>query len=351
MKSYKKILLFGGVFDPIHIGHTKILKKAIDKIKPDITYVVPNKIPPLKSSLPISNDFERVKMIELAISGMKKVEVCNYEIESNSFYKSYTFLLLRYFKKLYPDAKLYFLIGYDRYLDFKKWEKHEEISSSCTLVVANRNGNCNKKVDNVIFINVPEVKISSHELRNKLNPAFLDKKVLEYIVSRGIYLKQQIKPLMSNYRFNHSIRVALTAHEFAKKYNSIKLSKQAKVAALCHDIAKEFSQEKLLSIVGKNYNKKLYPTIHTTHGLAASIFVQKEFLIKDKVILSAIKNHVIPPKNASVLDKIIYCADKLEPARTNKDIPKRKELYELACNNIDKAFKTVLKFNEEKYKK
>ena len=330
MKSYKKILLFGGVFDPIHIGHTKILKKAIDKIKPDITYVVPNKIPPLKSTLPISNDFERVKMIELAISGMKKVEVCNYEIESNSFYKSYTFLLLRY---------------------FKKWEKHEEVSSSCTLVVANRNGNCNKKVDNVIFINVPEVKISSHELRNKLNPAFLDKKVLEYIVSRGIYLKQQIKPLMSNYRFNHSIRVALTAHEFAKKYNSIKLSKQAKVAALCHDIAKEFSQEKLLSIVGKNYNKKLYPTIHTTHGLAASIFVQKEFLIKDKAILSAIKNHVIPPKNASVLDKIIYCADKLEPARTNKDIPKRKELYELACNNIDKAFKTVLKFNEEKYKK
>jgi nicotinate-nucleotide adenylyltransferase len=74
------------------------------------------------------------------------------------------------------------------------------------------------------------------------------------------------------------------------------------------------------------------------HGVASALYVKKHFGIKDKAILNAIANHVVPPKNIDILSMIIYCADKLEPARTKADVSNRLYYIKLAQRNLQQCF-------------
>ena len=124
MKKNKKIkiLIYGGCFDPVHKGHVYLLKKAIKNIKPDKIYIVPNSIPPLKNHDNYSYPKNRLDMCNLAFSKIKNVIVSDYEIINFKDKVSYTYQTIQHFKKQFPQADLYLLIGSDRYDDFKKWK-------------------------------------------------------------------------------------------------------------------------------------------------------------------------------------------------------------------------------------
>ena len=351
MSKIKKILIFGGSFDPVHKGHIDSCNSAIAKVDPDLTIIIPNKIPPLKSTLHASASArDRLNMCKLAFSNMGNLKISSFELRQASNAPSYTYKTIQYLLKKYPEAKLYLLVGYDRYCDFNKWKNYKYILNHVTLVVGIRNTNTldlkdDKKSIPVLF---PSVNISSAELRLKPNKEYMTEPVINYINENGLYAENHIRNLMSEYRFNHTLRVAKTAMQIARAVAPKKV-KKAYIAGMYHDVAKEFNETTILSMV-KNYDKKLYPTVHTLHGICSAMYIKDNFYINDEEILDAIRNHVIPPMECSTLSMILYCADKLEPGRTVNDVKNRRKKLSIVKKDIKKGFKLLYNEIKERYK-
>ena len=309
---------------------------------------MPNSVPPLKGRNNFSTNEQRLEMCKIAFSDIKNVTISDWEIINFKNQVSYTYKTIEHFKEIYPNDQLFFLIGTDHLQDFKEWEHWQYILQNATLVVGNRNDKkLHVPVGKFIGITIKPIDISSHELRVEPNEKYLDKKVIKYIIDQRLYTEIQVKNLMSDYRFNHTIRVKDTALEIAKvaKYPDLN---QVYYAAMYHDVAKEFGKDKVLSLV-KNYDKNYYPTIHTLHGLASAEYVEKHFNVTDKVVLEAISEHVIPHDNCSTLTKIIYCADKLEPNRTKEDVSDRKYYLNLVKKDLNKGFDKLYSEIKRKY--
>ena len=351
MSKIKKILIFGGSFDPVHKGHIDSCNSAIAKVDPDLTIIIPNKIPPLKSTLHASASArDRLNMCKLAFSNMGNLKISSFELRQASNAPSYTYKTIQYLLKKYPEAKLYLLVGYDRYCDFNKWKNYKYILNHVTLVVGIRNTNTldlkdDKKSIPVLF---PSVNISSAELRLKPNKEYMTEPVINYINENGLYAENHIRNLMSEYRFNHTLRVAKTAMQIARAVAPKKV-KKAYIAGMYHDVAKEFNEATILSMV-KNYDKKLYPTVHTLHGICSAMYIKDNFYINDEEILDAIRNHVIPPMECSTLSMILYCADKLEPGRTVNDVKNRRKKLSIVKKDLKKGFKLLYNEIKERYK-
>lgn len=351
MSKIKKILIFGGSFDPVHKGHIDSCNSAIAKVDPDLTIIIPNKIPPLKSTLHASASArDRLNMCKLAFSNMGNLKISSFELRQASNAPSYTYKTIQYLLKKYPEAKLYLLVGYDRYCDFNKWKNYKYILNHVTLVVGIRNTNTldlkdDKKSIPVLF---PSVNISSAELRLKPNKEYMTEPVINYINENGLYAENHIRNLMSEYRFNHTLRVAKTAMQIARAVAPKKV-KKAYIAGMYHDVAKEFNETTILSMV-KNYDKKLYPTVHTLHGICSAMYIKDNFYINDEEILDAIRNHVIPPMECSTLSMILYCADKLEPGRTVNDVKNRRKKLSIVKKDLKKGFKLLCNEIKERYK-
>ena len=351
MSKIKKILIFGGSFDPVHKGHIDSCNSAIAKVDPDLTIIIPNKIPPLKSTLHASASArDRLNMCKLAFSNMGNLKISSFELRQASNAPSYTYKTIQYLLKKYPEAKLYLLVGYDRYCDFNKWKNYKYILNHVTLVVGIRNTNTldlkdDKKSIPVLF---PSVNISSAELRLKPNKEYMTEPVINYINENGLYAENHIRNLISEYRFNHTLRVAKTAMQIARAVAPKKV-KKAYIAGMYHDVAKEFNETTILSMV-KNYDKKLYPTVHTLHGICSAMYIKDNFYINDEEILDAIRNHVIPPMECSTLSMILYCADKLEPGRTVNDVKNRRKKLSIVKKDLKKGFKLLYNEIKERYK-
>lgn len=145
------------------------------------------------------------------------------------------------------------------------------------------------------------------------------------------YLKGNLKES----RYNHVINVKNTAMKLAEKYD-VDIEK-TKIAALCHDCAKNMTDKELLNII-KEHNITLswieLKNIQITHGLVASIIMKEKMGIKDKDILNAVRYHTTGKNNMSMLEKIIYLADIIEPSREFKGV---EELRKLAFEDLEEA--------------
>ncbi|WP_432204847.1 bis(5'-nucleosyl)-tetraphosphatase (symmetrical) YqeK [Cetobacterium somerae] len=149
------------------------------------------------------------------------------------------------------------------------------------------------------------------------------------------FLKKELSSILSKKRYEHSIRVLETAIELAKIYN-IDLEKVA-IAAILHDFAKEFKRDELVSISKiffKEETEDYLDNIEILHSYAGTYIAKNKFNINDSDILNAIKYHTTGRKNMSLIEKIVYIADAIEPKR---DYPHVKKIRELAFKNLDKA--------------
>lgn len=195
-----KIGIFGGTFNPFHSGHKKCIEQADRKLDFDKILVIPDKLPPHKEAVDLASDADRLNMCALGISDIKKAEVCDIELKSEG--KSYTVYTLRKLKEIYPDSKLYFIMGSDMLLTFDEWYKYEEILSLCTVVCMARKDEDKKllapyaekfkKLGEVIIISAEPLEVSSTDIRQMIREGkdlscFLDKSVVEYIIKNGVY--------------------------------------------------------------------------------------------------------------------------------------------------------------------
>lgn len=351
MIKKQKILIYGGTFDPPHLGHKKMFVAAINQIKPSLSFIIPNKFPPLKDEIKSASANERYNMCKIAFKNIKNTVISRIEIDKSNNNKSYTYLTIKAFKRKYKNAKIYFLIGSDQALNFSKWRNYQFILDNATVIVGARHKNESLPSKfHFVKLKFPPIDISSTDLRVNPLKKYMDINIVKYIANSGIYCVNQIKQLMSKYRFDHTIRVTETALQIAKANHYTNL-KEVYLAAMYHDVCKEFNEKQTLDLVKPYLKKYSFPTIHTMHGLAASIYIQKHFNITNKKVINAVANHVFPIVKNDKLSKIIYLADKLEPARTKQDVSDRVKLFKLACKDIDITYNQLKKEINTKYEK
>ena len=135
-----RIGIYGGTFDPFHMGHLHALRAFDAAIHPDAIWLVPTYLPPHKTHRPTDDPAQRLAMLRAlcasdTLSGLP-CRVEPYEIEKAG--KSYTYDTVEQLKKHYPDDDFYLIVGSDQYLYFQNWYRADDILKSVTLCTAAR---------------------------------------------------------------------------------------------------------------------------------------------------------------------------------------------------------------------
>ncbi|MBR4911180.1 MAG: nicotinate (nicotinamide) nucleotide adenylyltransferase [Clostridia bacterium] len=194
------IAVFGGTFDPFHIGHHEILRALCKSGLFKRVLVVPTKIPPHKPAPNEATDQDRIEMCRLSCSEFVNAETCLIEFEREG--KSYTVDTIRELKKRYPRQSFYVVIGADMLRILDQWHEFNKLKRMVTFIVFNRNAYTRFYSDaermvargaKLLLFDEEIVRISSTELRKDLDPLYLTKKVEDYVNQRKLYRKKDRK--------------------------------------------------------------------------------------------------------------------------------------------------------------
>ncbi len=196
-----RIGIFGGSFDPIHLGHLILAEQCREQTNLDQVWFVPCSLGPHKKDGAHSTDRQRVEMIELALSGHMPFVLSKIEIERGGV--SYTVDTLNQIRESNPDDELFLLMGDDSLESFDSWREPSEICELAVPLIVNRPGSgdvdlsvLKKYVDENRFelfessvISSPRVQISSSEIRRRVGEG----KSIRYLTSRPVekYIETQ----------------------------------------------------------------------------------------------------------------------------------------------------------------
>lgn len=196
----KTAVLFGGTFNPVHMGHEHLLRQVAQSIEPDKIFVIPSKIPPHKQAEALASEQDRLNMCRLAFSDIPNTEFSDYEFTRTG--KSYSVYTVQHFAELYPEYKLYFVMGSDMLLSFHEWFMYEKILEMCGIVCISRADEDTSKLEkyadtlrnraDIIVLKAEPFEISSTEIRSRLKKhldcsCYLNKNVVQYIVEKNLY--------------------------------------------------------------------------------------------------------------------------------------------------------------------
>lgn len=138
MAKYKRIGLLGGTFNPIHLGHLSLAEQAREKLRLDKMIFIPTNLPPHKRNKGLTSAEERLDMVSLAIKSHPCFLVSNAEIMRGGL--SYSVDTAREFKRRFPQAQLYFIVGADFLKEISTWKDLPRLKRICKFVVAHRPG-------------------------------------------------------------------------------------------------------------------------------------------------------------------------------------------------------------------
>lgn len=192
-----KTCIFGGTFDPPHIGHLLIAQTIIESENFERLIFVPANISPAKKGKIISSSKKRLDMLNMALTSNENFEISDFEISKGDV--SYTIdTIVEFANTLNLDKKdLYFLMGSDTLGEFHNWKDPKKIMSLCNIIVAIRPGFTPSDIpqwilDEVHFANIPQFEISSTNIRARWRDGktiryMVPKEVWEYINKNGLY--------------------------------------------------------------------------------------------------------------------------------------------------------------------
>lgn len=154
-------------------------------------------------------------------------------------------------------------------------------------------------------------------------------------------LRKEISKVQDSKRYEHTLSVAYTAANLAACYGES--IDHALAAGMLHDCAKCLPEEKLLSICEKQHmqiSEEEYKKPSLLHAKAGSFLAEKKYHIADRNILNAIRNHTTGRPGMSLLEKIIFVADYIEPGR--RQAPRLEQIRRTAFADLDKAVLMIL---------
>lgn len=195
----KRVGIFGGTFNPPHIGHISAAKAFFEKAELDELIIMPAFIPPHKEYDSVISCDERLQMCKIAFSHLKNTVVSDLEILRKG--KSYTYLTLEELSA--PEIELFFLCGTDMILTMDCWKNPDIIFSLANICYIRRESDADttamidKKCEeyslkfgaNVLPIEAEVIEISSSQIRNDLDnlSEYLSAELMEYIREAGLY--------------------------------------------------------------------------------------------------------------------------------------------------------------------
>ena len=188
------VAIFGGTFNPFHIGHYEMLSTVCKLDFIHKVFVMPDKIPPHKECDYIADDIHRQAMCRLVCDDFDKAELCLIEFERDG--KSYTIDTIINLLKLYPEDKFFVVIGGDMLSTLDTWYNWQELIKLTDFIAFKRIGltNFDASYDrltglgaNIMVVDSNITNISSTQLRQKINKELLPQKIYDYIVQKGIY--------------------------------------------------------------------------------------------------------------------------------------------------------------------
>lgn len=362
-----KIAIYGGTFNPPHRGHVESLQAVYEQAKPDRVLVIPASIPPHKELAAGSPDAEkRLELTRLAFKELPYAEVTDMELTRTG--KSYTSDTVAELLRKYPDAELMLAMGTDMFLSFETWHEYRYLIDNVTMLVFARREGEDEKIfkygeyleskygAKINYIMHDPLPISSSEIRRllprRLGRELLPGAVFARIVKNGDYaakpdfpwLREQSYAYLSPKRIPHVQGCEWEAVRLAKRWGESE--EDAAEAGILHDITKKLvlSEQLILSekygIINDTYETANVKLLHAKTGAALA---RDLFNISDRVY-SAIRWHTTGKPDMTLLEKIIYMADYIEP---NRDFPGVDRLRKLAYEDLDAAMVLGLKMSLE----
>ena len=372
----ERIGIYGGTFNPPHIGHIQAAKAAVTALDlkkliliPDL--IAPHKVIPSGSPTPE----QRLEMLHIAAAGCDRMEVSDLELNREG--PSYTWQTILQLKARYPDAELVLLMGTDMFLSFQTWKNPEVILENASIgvfyrgekgeaaAIEARKAEMAQLGHTVYLVKNEVVNISSTQMRRLLAfrcaGEFLPEGVLDYIRENRLYdtrtdwknlpmerLESIVISLLNPNRVAHVLGCRDTAVELAKRWGADETD--AARAGILHDITKAIDgplQLTLCDAYGKILSdfSKRYPK--TLHALTGSLVAQRIFG-ENEAVVSAIEHHTTGKADMNLLETISYVADYMEP---NRNFPGVEKLRELAFTDIQAALKLGLEMTLEHLKR
>lgn len=190
--------IFGGTFNPPHIGHYQMLKALDNRPEIEEIWLMPDKIPPHKVCDFLADDRDRIEMCRIIADDFKKVRLCLAEFEREG--KSYTYDTVTEFRKRYPQREFTFVCGGDMLISFKEWYRYEELMKMISFTVFRRTDTDNAEFDRkaeelsemgmkITVMSEIITSVSSTYIRNNAEKSreLLPEKIYDYIKDGGIY--------------------------------------------------------------------------------------------------------------------------------------------------------------------
>lgn len=358
----ERIGIFGGTYNPPHIGHMRAAAHGIRALELDRLLLIPDSIAPHKQ-LPADSaaSEQRLEMLCLSARGLDKAQVCDMELRREG--KSYTVDTLLELRRENPDAELILMMGTDMFLSFLTWHKPKTIMDQATLAVFYRGEKRERAAieeqkahleamgAKIILVENPVTAISSTDLRRMLvfrcADPFLCPGVPEYIRVHGLYgtgkdyrnlpmeeLEPIVMSLLHPNRVAHVRGCRDTAVALAKRWGADVTD--AARAGILHDITKAIDgplQLTLCQEYGILLSKFSQENPKTLHALTGSLVAEQVFGENPEVV-RAIRYHTTGRADMGLLEKIIYIADYIEPCR---DFDGVDEMRAAAQRNLDEA--------------
>ena len=361
----QRIGIYGGAFNPPHIGHIRAAEYAVQALELDKLLLIPSGTSPHKP-LPAGSPEASQRLEMVRVWAGEKMQVCDLEIARGG--ASYTYETVLQLKQQYPQDELILCMGTDMFLSFDSWKQPEIILQNASLAVFYRGDKGEitdireKKAEyeavghTIYLVENPVTEISSTQLRRMLvfgcAAPFLHPGVLEYIRENSLYgtrnnyknlsmeeLEKVVVQLLNPNRVRHVLGCRDTAADLARVWGADETD--AARAGLLHDITKALDgslQLTLCAEYGKVLDEFSENNPKTLHALTGSMVAQRIFG-ENEAVVAAIESHTTGKPAMNTLEKIIYVADYMEP---NRDFPGVEELRRLAYTDLDGALQLGL---------
>ncbi|GMG64591.1 nicotinate-nucleotide adenylyltransferase [Tetragenococcus halophilus] len=189
----KQVGILGGNFNPVHIAHLIMADQVGRSLGLEKVYLMPSNEPPHVDPKETIDVSDRLKMLELAIADNPLLDIEKSEINRQG--KSYTYETMKILTEKYPDTDFYFILGGDMVEYLPKWYKVDELMQLVQFVGVKRPNYPTETSYPMIWIDVPDMNISSTDLRKKIAQGcsvnyLLPENVLHYIQEKGLYLDE-----------------------------------------------------------------------------------------------------------------------------------------------------------------
>ena len=361
-----KIAIYGGSFNPPHLGHLEAAKAVAEEIKPDKLLIIPDCIPPHKEVFADSPAPEqRLELCRLNFADIPNAEISDMEIVREG--KSYTAETVAKLREDYGGCELCLTVGTDMFMSFEEWYNFPYLFEQCTLIVMPREEDSIRELNirraeyeekygaKITVLDRVPLPMSSSEIRawlpRRMGADTLKEEVYAEIIRKNYYnalpeltwLRERASGYLKPSRIAHVAGCESEAVLLAMQYGED--ADAAAEAAVLHDITKKLSREEHLILCEKYgiiCDKSELENEKLLHALTGAALARELFGVSDE-IYSAIRYHTTGKPDMTLLEKIIYLADYIEPTRDFEGVEALREaVYEDIDTGLSLAFEMSL---------